>query len=294
MYDSRSSRVSRLTDRAVLKEIVTNTIAHGLSNAASAMAFDLFLGVIPLMAMMGWLAGYLARTGRRVAFDLSLLDLAPGPAAELARSHLSRLDPDISTLAGIVLIGFIWLSSSGTHVALATVRGILGLPARTYVRTRLLALGLTFGGVIALGMASAAAVLIHGLGAVGAFSDREHALWKGILVSSTILIATIGCALLYRIASGRKWENRSILPGAFLASLTLHLVSWVFSTYVRTLAKYTAFYGGLAGVAVLMVWLWLSSLAVLVGAEANAVLDETRGKTPPRRSERPSLPPNAS
>lgn len=289
MYDSRPSRVSRLTDREVLKTIASNTIAHGLSNAASAMAFDLFLGMIPLIAMMGWLAGYLARTGRRVAFDLSLLDLAPGPAAEVARSHLSRLDPDISTVAGVVLIGFLWLSSSGTHVALATVRSILGLPPRTYVRTRLLALALTFGAVIALALASAAAVLIHGLGAIGAFSEREHTLWKALLVASTLVLATVGNALLYRIASGRSWDRRSILPGSFLAAAMLHLVSWAFSTYVATLAKYTSFYGGLAGVAVLMVWLWLSSLAVLVGAEANAVLDETAGKTPPRRSERPSL-----
>lgn len=284
MYDSRPSRVSRLTDAVVLKTIANNTIEHGLSNAASAMAFDLFLGMIPLIAMMGWLAGYLARTGRRVAFDLSLLDLAPGPAAEVARSHLSRLDPDISTFAGVVLVGFLWLSSSGTHVALATVRNILGLPQRPYLRTRLLALGLTFGAVIVAAIGSAAAVVIHGLGAVGAFSEREHALWKGILISSTILVATFGNALLYRIASGRMWERRSILPGAFLASIALHLVSWSFSAYVQTLAKYTAFYGGLAGVAVLLIWLWLCSLALLVGAEANAVLDESRGKTPPRRS----------
>jgi membrane protein len=234
--------------------------------------------------MMGWLAGYLARTGRKIAFDLRLLDLAPGPAADLARSHLSRLDPDVSTLAGIVIVGFLWLSSSGTHVALATVRAIVGLPPRSYVRTRLLALALTLGGVLFAALASAAAVLIHGLGAIGAFSAREHAIWKVVLFATTVLAMTFGNATLYRIASGRKWDNRSILPGAFIASVSFHVVSWAFSTYVRTLAKYTAFYGGLAGVAVLLVWLWLSSLSVLVGAEANAVVDEELGLTPPRRS----------
>jgi membrane protein len=282
--DSTQTRISRLTDPGVLKTIANNTIAHNLSNAASAMAFDLFLGMIPLLAMMGWLAGYLARTGRRIAFDLRLLDLAPGPAADVARAHLSRLDPDVSTLAPIVALGFLWLSSSGTHVALATVRGIVGLPPRSYARTRLLALGLTLCAVILAAAASAAAVLIHGLGAIGAFSEREHLVWKIVLIATTVLAMTFGNATLYRIASGRKWDNRSILPGAFIASVVFHIVSWAFSTYVRTLAKYTAFYGGLAGVAVLLIWLWLSSLAVLVGAEANAVVDEELGRTPPRRS----------
>jgi membrane protein len=281
MYDSRPSR---LTNPWVLRTIASNTIEHGLSNAASAMAFDLFLGMIPLIAMMGWLAGYFARTGRKIAFDLRILDLAPGPAADLARSHLSRLDPDISTVAGVVLVGFLWYSSSGTHVALATVRGIIGLPPRTYFRTRMLALGLTFMAVIGLALASTAAVLIHGLGSIGAFSEREHTVWKALLVVSTLIAATIGNALLYRIASGRKWDRRSVLPGALLAAIVLHLVSWAFSAYVQTLARYTSFYGGLAGVAVLLIWLWMSSLVVLIGAEANAVLDETRGKTPLRRS----------
>ncbi len=284
MRDTFPSRISRLTDPGVLRTIVNNTIAHNLSNAASAMAFDVFLGIIPLLAMMGWLAGYLARTGRRIAFDLRLLDLAPGPAAEIARSHLSRLSPDVSTLAPFVVLGFLWLSSSGTHVALYTVRNIVGLPPRTYARTRLLALALTFGAVIFAALASGAAVLIHGLGAVGAFSEREHDIWKIVLISTTVLAMTIGNAMLYRIASGTKWDRRSILPGALMASIVFHIVSWAFSTYVRTLAKYTAFYGGLAGVAVLLIWLWLSSLAVLVGAEANAVIDEELGRTPPRRS----------
>lgn len=283
MSESSPNPVVRLTNPAVLREIAHNTIEHGLSGAASAMAYDVFLGLIPLLAFMGWIAGWLARTGRPIAYEVGLLDLAPGPAAELTRSQLYRIE-DATTFAPIVLLGFLWLSSSGTHVALATVRAIVGLPPRTYARTRLLALALTLGGVVFAAVASAAAVVLHRLGQIGRLSEIEHSVWKIVLLSSTLLVTTLGTATLYRIASGRKWDRRSILPGAALASLTFHLVSWAFSTYVARLARYTAFYGGLAAVAVLMVWLWLSSLTVLVGAEANAVLDETRGKTPRRRS----------
>jgi len=281
--ESSPSRVVRLTNPGVLRTIAHNTIEHGLSGAASAMAYDVFLGIIPLFAFMGWIAGWLARTGRPIAYEVGLLDLAPGPAAELARSHLYRVE-DATTFAPIVLVGFLWLSSSGTHVALATVRAIVGLPARTYVRTRLLALALTLGAVVFAALASAAAVVLHRLGAIGRLSETEHLVWKGVLVATTLFASAVGTATLYRIASGRKWDNRSILPGAVLASIAFHAVSWGFSTYVARLARYTSFYGGLAAVAVLMVWLWLSSLMVLIGAEANAVLDETKGKTPRRRS----------
>ena len=282
MADSAPSPVVRLTNPGVLRTIAYNTIEHGLSGAASAVAFDVFLGTIPLLAFMGWIAGWLARTGRPIAYDVGLLDLAPGPAAELARSQLYRIE-DATTFAPLVLFGFLWLSSSGVHVALATVRSIVGLPPRSYARTRLVALGLTFAAVSFTALASAAAVAIHRLGAIGRLSGTEHLVWQLVLVGSTLLVTTLGTATLYRVASGRQWARRSILPGAVLASLAFHALSWAFSTYVARLARYAAFYGGLAAVAVLMVWLWLSSLALLVGAEANAVLDERRGKTPLRR-----------
>ncbi len=280
---SEAPRITRLTDPQVLRMIAGNTVDHGLSGAASAMAFDLFLGIIPLLAMMGWIAGRLARSGKMIGFDLRILDLAPRPAAELAKSHLGGGDHQITTVAPLVILGFLWLSSSGMHVALATVRSIVGLPARPYARTRVIAVGLTLAGVLIAALASAAAGLIHVLGAIGVLSENEHLLWKAVLLTTTIVAATMGNAALYRFAAGRMWQRRSIVPGAFLASLALHAVSWAFSTYVQTLAKYTAFYGGLAAVAVLLVWLWLTSLAVLIGAEANAVLDEQRGRTPKRR-----------
>ena len=109
------TRVSRLTDLGVLRTIAHNTIEHGLSSAASAMAFDIFLGMIPLLALMGAIAGSFARSGKNVAFELRFLDVAPGPAAELARSHLARFETGTS-FAPLVIMGFLWLSSSAAHV----------------------------------------------------------------------------------------------------------------------------------------------------------------------------------
>lgn len=70
--------------------------------------------------------------------------------------------------------------------------------------------------------------------------------------------------------------RRVVLPGATLAVALAMLVSWGFGLYVRTLTNYAVFYGSLAAVAVLLVWLWLASLAILVGAEWNAQLEGLR------------------
>jgi membrane protein len=67
-----------------------------------------------------------------------------------------------------------------------------------------------------------------------------------------------------------------VLPGAALAVALWIVVSWAFSLYLRTLASYTVYYGSLAAVAVLLVWLWLISLAILIGAELNSQLEGLR------------------
>jgi hypothetical protein len=70
--------------------------------------------------------------------------------------------------------------------------------------------------------------------------------------------------------------RRRVLPGAVLAVFLGLVISWGFGIYIRSLTNYAVFYGSLAAVAVLLVWLWLASLAILVGAELNAQLEGRR------------------
>lgn len=102
-----------------------------------------------------------------------------------------------------------------------------------------------------------------------------------LFFSLTILGALGGLCAFYRLAvSHAQSIRRRVLPGAAAAVLSWILISWGFSLYLRTLASYTVYYGGLAAVAVLLVWLWLVSLAILVGAELNSQLEGLRDELP--------------
>jgi membrane protein len=70
--------------------------------------------------------------------------------------------------------------------------------------------------------------------------------------------------------------QRKVWTGTFVALSLWALVSWAFGTYVRTIAHYAVFYGSLATVAVILLWLYLTSLALVVGAEVNAILEGMR------------------
>ena len=76
--------------------------------------------------------------------------------------------------------------------------------------------------------------------------------------------------------SHSKRVRRRVFPGAALAVSLWLVISWGFGLYVKSLSNYAVFYGSLAAVAVLLVWLWLTSLTILVGAELNAQLEGLR------------------
>jgi membrane protein len=104
-------------------------------------------------------------------------------------------------------------------------------------------------------------------------SGGEHAL----ALALSVLFAAAVLAAFYRFSVHHsKRVTRRVLPGAAVAVVLWMVISWAFGLYVSTLAEYAVFYGSLAAVAVLLVWLWLTSLAILVGAELNSQLEGLR------------------
>lgn len=100
---------------------------------------------------------------------------------------------------------------------------------------------------------------------------------RALALTLSILFATAVLAAFYRLSVNHSRRvQRRVLPGAVLAVVLWLVISWGFGLYVSTLADYAAFYGSLAAVAVLLVWLWLTSFAILVGAELNAQLEGLR------------------
>jgi membrane protein len=98
-----------------------------------------------------------------------------------------------------------------------------------------------------------------------------------LALALSVLSATAVLAIFYRFSVHHpKRVARRVLPGAVLAVVVWMVISWAFGLYVSTLAEYAVFYGSLAAVAVLLVWLWLTSLAILVGAELNSQLEGLR------------------
>jgi membrane protein len=105
-----------------------------------------------------------------------------------------------------------------------------------------------------------------------------HQRWENLAALGFAMLVGVSClAAFYRYAVEHPpGHRRRAWPGAWAAFAAWLAVSWAFGNYVISLAGYAVYYGSLAAVAVLLVWLYLTSLSLLLGAEVNAILEGVR------------------
>lgn len=96
--------------------------------------------------------------------------------------------------------------------------------------------------------------------------------WPALLVMVSVLLAVLLWASPNAKQGGIKWVS----PGGLLATLAWLVVSGLFALYVTNFSSYSKNYGPLAGLVIFLVWLWLSNIALLFGAQVNAKLEHER------------------
>jgi membrane protein len=274
---------------------VVRAMGHdGALEAAAAVAFWFFLSLLPLLVVVGFLVGLVARTRGVDALVGPLLDVVPATAEEIVRSEVERMaGAHTAPLAPLGVAGYLWTASSGLHHLMDVVEVAARAKRRPWWKQRGIALGW-----VLVGLAAAVAVawfLVqvdsslhervhhaagHLMGVVhkhdrGAFSAQRYTPDRQAFAAAVMLV--VGTALLagfYRFSFDRPRRARHcIWPGAVAAVVSWLLVSWAFGGYAVSIGNYALYYGSLAAVAVLLMWLYLTSLSLVVGAEVNAQLE---------------------
>jgi membrane protein len=191
----------------------------------------------------------------------------------------------LATVIGILTA--LWSASSGMKALITGVNLAYDEPeGRKFVKLRGLSILMTVGAMVVLGVALA---LIVGFPAVPD-SWPTVLQWTAAVVRFVLLAVLLlaGLAALYRYAPDRdkpKWSWAS--PGSVVATVLWVLASVGFSVYVNAFGNYNKTYGALAGIIILMFWLYLTAFVVLVGAELNAELELQTAKDTTAGPEQP-------
>jgi membrane protein len=259
---------------------------HRVGRAASAMAFNLFLAAIPMLAFAGWIIAQVLRQSPEALGSTSLLlEMTPAQVHVLIRRHFERFSG--GAVAPFALVGTLWLASGAYHTLMAVFEVMVGAPRRAWWRKRLIALlcvlitvfAFTGIGLLGVWLSGGPISILHEL---REDDGLDAPLGKGIALGLILMGATGGMAGFFRIAVRRPGVRRRVWPGASLTVAIGGLASFLFAYYARTIAEFALFYGGLAAVAISMAWIWIWCFAMLVGAELNAQL-EGGDRMPPSR-----------
>ena len=254
-------------------------VRRDIAAATSAMAFDLFLAAIPMLALAGWLFGKLLLGNHESVLQTTalLLNLTPNEVQALTWQQLDRFA--LGSVAPFALLGALWTASGAFHTSMTLLEASAGTVRRPWWRKRLVALVSVFGSIVLFGSCALFAVWVS-LGPARLFvalSGGELQLNPGVThYLLLLLLAVLGVlllALFFYVASPRPGVVRRVFPGAVVAVVAGSGVSGAFAYYAGHLARFALFYGSLAAVAVTLAWLWFVCFSVLVGAELNQLLE---------------------
>ncbi len=261
----------------ILKRSWTRTQQDQIPLLGAGVAFYGFLALFPTLIALVLAYGLFADPSTIAAQVDALGAGLPPDVKELIINQITTGTQRTGALSAGVIIALLvalWSASGGvTNLVQALNTAYQETDDRGPVKKRLLALALTAG---AIGFMIILVSLVAVLPVVFAVLDGGSLRWliqfvRWALVAALIMVAL---AVLYRVAPDRQsakltWAS----PGAVIATLVGLAVSAGFSLYVTLFASYAKTYGALAGIVVLLMWLWLTSYAVLFGAEVNAEVE---------------------
>ncbi|HEX3593556.1 MAG TPA: YihY/virulence factor BrkB family protein [Polyangiaceae bacterium] len=269
--------------RAEARSVLSSFVRRNALVDAGAMAFALFLASIPLMGLAGAVIAHVLRGEPRALSILSsLVDVAPDEVRELADRYIARGSDQ--GLAPVFLFGSLWLAAGAFHDAMTVFESALDASPRTWVQKRLISMACVVALLTLLAVLGSSLVVFLGGPVVllAALLERGLPRTAGILVPALAAVGTLlPLAAFFRVAVRHRSRTPVIWRGAITTVAIGSVASYGFARYARSLARYAVFYGGLAAVAVFMVWLWLCCIALLLGVETNAEAERQRHSLAP-------------
>jgi membrane protein len=286
--DDGVKRLSRLPFRlwwSALKRTGREFLTDNLSDWAAALTYYSVLSIFPgllLMITLLRLAG--THTTEKAVANLTQIapDSLTGILSSGARNLLESKAPTAGLIAIVSLLAALWSASGYVGAFIRASNAIYDVPeGRPIWKTFPIRLGITIFSGIMLTAAALIAVLTGKLAEVvgRALGLEQAALATWSIAKWPILVAIISLlwAVLYWASPNVKHGGfRWVTPGGALAVILWALASAGFGLYVANFASYNKTYGSLATVIVFLVWLWISNLAILLGAEFDAELQRSR------------------
>ncbi|BCS53570.1 YihY/virulence factor BrkB family protein [Geobacter sp. SVR] len=275
------------------KRVAEKVSEDGCTEYAAAIAYYLLFALFPFFLFLTTLIGYLPIPNLLEFILDTMQDLVPKQAWELVEDNIRQLfGSKRGELLSLGILLALWTSSSAiTSIMSVMNRLYLVKEGRPFWKVRITALLL----VIALSVLFLASLLLLMFGPrIGSFiadlvrlGHWFETAWNILLIPVVLMALMLAVALIFYFTPDVEQDWKWITPGSALAIPVWIVGSLAFSFYINNFGSYDKTYGSIGAVIVLLLWLFLSSFIILVGAEINAVVEHSskEGKEPGEKVE---------
>lgn len=247
-----------------------------ISALASQLAYRLLLALFPFLIFLLTVIAYTPlRTVDLLAF---LQGIIPGEALTLVETTVREVtEVRKGDLLSFSLIGTIWASSGGAKAIIRALNIAYDeQEKRSFIKVQLLSIVFTLGLVLAL---LATTILLVFGNILGEYLSQFHRfafalmpMWNMFRYVVMAIFTIAAFTFIYQYTPSRRLKCKEVLPGSLFSTAGWIIISIGFSFYVDNFANYSSLYGGIAAIFILMMWIYLSSIILLIGGEINATL----------------------
>jgi membrane protein len=269
------------------KRVYAEVMDDDVLGRSAQLSYYFLLSLFPALLFITSLLGYLAGEDSQLRQGLfnSLAAVLPGDASQL----ISKTVTDVTQSSGGGKLSFgilatFWAASNGMGAISDSLNAAYDLKeSRPWWKVRLTAVGLTLA--LTLLIATALVLVLYGHDIADAVSVKMGlgaafaTAWKVLQWPLVLVFVLVAFALIYYFAPDSHAQHwKWITPGAVVAVVLWLLVSFAFKAYLSFFNSYSATYGSLGAVIILMLWFYFTGTAILVGGEINSEIENEMAK----------------
>lgn len=242
---------------------------------ASSLAYYFLLSVFPLIIVTLAIIPYFNISAEEAMQFISSI-IPEELAAVFEENIINLVETPQGGLLTIGIIGALWSASNGIHAFIKASNEAYNVDeTRPFLIVRLIAFGLTIGMILAVIVAIILPVfgniMIEFIISFLGMTTEMAFLFQILRYVISVLIITAMLICLYHFAPNKNIPFKHVLPGALTASILWQVISFGFSIYISNFGNYSATYGSLGGIIILMIWFFLTGIILVTGAIINVM-----------------------
>lgn len=282
----------------VMVRTVKEFLDDEMSTYASALAYQMLFSLFPFLLFLIALIGFLHLPDFFTWLREQAAYVLPSQALDQVNPIIDQLQQSKGGLLSVGIVVALWTASAGVRLMMSAMNAAYDVPEERPAWKRIplsIAYTIGFAGLLL----TVAALMVLGPQVMTWLAEQigmEYfivTLWTIARWPLIVVLLMISVALIYYVMPDVKQKFRFITPGSVLAVVVWIIASVGFGIYVKNFADYNAMYGSIGAIIVLLLYFYISSAVLLLGAEMNAVIEHMSAEGKDKGEKDPQESPTA-